>query len=208
MTKQDSLIVNYRNTSNRDTMSVSITEITTDTLRRFSESYTIPIFISDYSTDTIRYIEHFVYIDKIGLFRKINSIAINSIDEILGHFIDFLWIPDYILKGDSDTLITYSDNSFYPRTYVEIQEPLIEYKIWFLKKEYNDTLKDSLVTLVFEQNINSGITEMKSYDSFFNLVNYSYIQNNPYRINEFTIIPKDYKKLSNFRKKYRKIFDE
>ena len=84
MTKQDSFIANYRNTFNNDTMSVSITEITTDTLRRFSESYTIPIFISDYSTDTIRYIEHFVYIDKTGPFTEFPVIQ-QQVDSLVKH---------------------------------------------------------------------------------------------------------------------------
>lgn len=206
--ENDVISLKYVNKENMDTMSVIITEHSNTEKRVFSEEYIIPgtyIIFDKQIKDTLKYIDNFFYIKNIGLYRKLNSITNYYIPDVIGHFKDFLWISIDIYNGKNDTITTYYDRPFGKKNFDDIPDVLPEFRVTLIEMNFNVLYNDTLRTFLFQNTNYSGSAEIKTYDSNFNLITYIYsdAKNN---YNEYEILKNDYKRLKDFRSKYKKIF--
>jgi len=210
--KSDAQItVAYLNKEFGDTLKLTLEENFTSPVRKFSEIYQIPIRPvwdpDELGFDT--YKDEFYYIKGEGLFRIIDLDNSFYAGKILAHFKDFIWIPYFMFKNDTEFIVTSYhsrrfDNEFLRKSHFGGALNVMQIKL--SNVYYDESYKDTLRTFIFKDTTTSHEKiELKTYDSNFNLVQYGYKHVNG-GLSEFRILSSHYKKMKEFRKGVKAIF--
>jgi len=223
--KTESLSIEYKNQNSDFKLVATFTEYHEKKYyRRFDEQY--EFFRISCNTPDFKYTDKFYYMKKFGLFRILDVKDPILLNNCIANATDVLWIwnEDYCTKlvnkksknsNKGNYFKTYSDREYFGSWDYSKKHNRIIYpekiKISLYNIRYDSTYADTVRTFLFEiynPEQWGNFKEYKSYDSDFNLIDYTFITLSGVKIDSIPlrISKEDYNRLKEFRESVNTIF--